>query len=147
MKRHERGLAMVEFSIIATVLVTVMFALIEFGRLFYTFSMLNEGMRRAARLAAVCPIGSAEITNTATFNGIAELPGFDPGTNMQVQYLDVNGNPTAAYGAINYVQVQVVGYSIPLGIPFFTLVIPAPAFAVTLPRESLGVTPTNYSTC
>jgi hypothetical protein len=116
---------------------------IEFGRLLYTYSVLGEGMRRAARLAAVCPLNDPGITNTATF---ADLPDFTA-AHVQVQYLDVNGNPTAAYAAINYVQVQVVGYNIPLTIPFINPTVTAPSFAVTLPRESLGVSSTAVNTC
>jgi Flp pilus assembly protein TadG len=133
----------VEFSIVATVLFTMLFGVIEFGRLLFTFAMLGEGTRRAARLATVCPLNDAGITSTANF---AALPGFSS-SNVQVQYLDANGNPTAVYAAINYVEVQIVGYSIPLSIPFINPTVTSPAFAVTLPRESLGVTRTATYTC
>jgi Flp pilus assembly protein TadG len=144
MRRHERGLTSVEFAFVAVTLVTLLFAVIEFGRLLYTYAVLGEGMRRAARVAAVCPIGAPGIINAATKFG--DLPGFNAG-NVQVQYLDVNGNATAIYANINYVQVQVVNYFIPLAIPFFWPTVTAPSFAVTLPRESLGVTPTSIGFC
>lgn len=144
MRRRERGLTSVEFAFVAVTLVTLLFAVIEFGRLLYTYAVLGEGMRRAARVAAVCPIGAPAITNAATEFG--DLPGFNAG-NVQVQYLDVNGNATTTYANINYVQVQVVSYDIPLAIPFFWPTVTAPSFAVTLPRESLGVTPTTIGVC
>jgi TadE-like protein len=150
MKQRERGLTSVEFAFVAATLVTLLFAVIEFGRLLFTYAALAEGMRRAARVAAVCPIGSPAIVRAATRFGSegrrSGLPDFNAG-NVQVQYLDVNGNPTAVYSAINYVQVQVVGYEIPLAIPFIWPTVTAPGFAVTLPRESLGVSPTSVGFC
>lgn len=144
MKRREYGLTSVEFAFVATTLIILLFSVIEFGRLLFTYAALGEGTRRAARLAAVCPIGSPGITRAASRFG--DLPGFN-GSNIQVQYLDATGAPTAAYGNINYVQVQVVGYNIPLTIPFIWPTVTAPSFAVTLPRESLGVAPTDIGFC
>jgi Flp pilus assembly protein TadG len=143
MRKLERGISTVEFSVVATVLFTILFGVIEFGRLMYTFNALAEGTRRAARLAVVCPLNDAGIASTANFE---TLPNFAPG-NVQVQYLDASGNPTGTYSAIAYVRVQIVGYAIPLSIPLINPTVTSPAFAVTLPRESLGVTPTATYTC
>ncbi len=143
LRQHQRGLTMVEFSIVALLLYILLFAVIEFGRLMYTFAVLGEGTRRAARLAAVCPIGSGNITRTVDF---ADLPNFTP-ANVQVQYLDVTGTPTGIYTFINYVQVQIVGYAIPLAIPFIDPTVTSPAFTVSLPRESLGVSSTAVTGC
>jgi Flp pilus assembly protein TadG len=144
MKRYQLGLTSVEFAFVATTLLVVMFAVIEFGRLLFTFAALGEGTRRAARLAAVCPIGSPGIVTAAT--GFGDLSGYNAG-NVSVQYLDATGNATANYAKIQYVQVQVVGYSIPLNIPLIWPTVTAPSFAVTLPRESLGVSPTDVEGC
>jgi Flp pilus assembly protein TadG len=143
MKRHARGVTTVEFAIVATVLFTTLFGVMEFGRLMYSFTVLAEGTRRAARLATVCPLNDAGITSTANF---AILPDFSSG-NVQLDYLDTSGNPTGTYADIAYVRVQIVGYAIPLSIPLINPTVTSPAFAVTLPRESLGVTPTATYTC
>jgi hypothetical protein len=143
MKQRERGITSVEFAFVGMLLFILLFGVIEFGRLLYSFSVLAEGARRAARLAAVCPLNDPGITNTA---GFANLPNFNA-NNVQLQYLDVNGNPTGNYTAINYVQVQIVGYQIPLAIPLINPVVNSPAFAVTLPRESLGVSSTTATPC
>ena len=142
MKRSQQGLTTVEFSIVATLLMILLFGVIEFGRLMYTFAVLGEGTRRAARLAAVCPIGSPNI-NTADF---ANLPRFG-GANLSVLYLDAAGFPTVFYNAISYVQVQVVDYRLPLAIPFVDPTVVTPSFRVTLPRESLGVSNTDFTPC
>lgn len=144
MKHAQRGLTTVEFAVIGAVLMTIMFAVFEFGRLFYSYAVLNEGMRRAARVAAVCPIGSPAIRDAAT--EIADLPGFR-GRNVEVRYLNAFGRPTFDYNNISYVRTQLVGYTLQLSIPFIEPLDFTPSFDVTLPRESLGVTPTTFSTC
>jgi Flp pilus assembly protein TadG len=137
-RRSQRGTTSVEFAIIAVLLLTLILAVIEFGRAWFTLSVLNESTRRAARLAAVCPINSPAIANAATFAG---LPGFSA-TNVQLTYLNQVGAPVASPGtnttAIRYVRVNVTGYSFDLTIPFISPTITAPAFAVTVLRESLG---------
>jgi Flp pilus assembly protein TadG len=143
MRKRERGVATVEFAVVASVLFTILFGVIELGRLMYTFNALAEGTRRAARLAVVCPLNDAGISSTTNF---ATLPNFTSG-NVQVQYLDAGGNPTGTYSAITYVRVQIVGYAIPLSIPLINPTVTSPPFAVTLPRESLGVTRTATYTC
>jgi TadE-like protein len=159
MKRREHGLTSVEFVVVATATFLVLFGTIELARLFYTYAVLAESMRRAARVAAVCPPGSPAIQRAARDLDDA-IDGFNPFINMQVQYLDANGFPTlpfgGGYGNISYVRARVVGddfghYDITLNIPFVDrfgwLRVRSPDFAVTLPRESLGVSPTSATFC
>ena len=143
MKRSELGLTTVEFAVVATALFVMLFGVIEFSRVMYSFAVLSEGTRRAARLATVCPLNDPGISATANFSA---LPGFSSG-NVQLDYLNASGTPTGTYSDITYVRVQITGYSIPLSIPFVNPTVTSPAFPVTLPRESLGVTPTATYTC
>ena len=147
MKRREHGLTSVEFALVATATVVVMFGMIELARLFYTCAMLTEGMRRAARVAAVCPPRSPAI-RTAVSDLDNSLPGFNSFFNMQVQYLDAIGFPAFGYENISYVRTRVVDYDITLFIPFVDRFgfprVRSPEFAVTMPRESLGVSPTSF---
>jgi hypothetical protein len=132
-----RGVVMVEFAIVGAVLLMVIFGCLEFGRATYAFAALNEGTRRAARLAAVCPINDPVIVPAVNFLGVY---GFNA-SNVNVKYLDVNGAPLGgapAASTVYYVQVNVAG-SIPLAIPFLSKTL-LPSFTVTLPAESLGVT-------
>jgi Flp pilus assembly protein TadG len=143
--RRMRGLFMVEFAIAASILMILLFACIEFGRGVYTFAALNEGTRRAARLAAVCPINDPAITAAVNFLG---APGFN-NADVSVNYLDVNGaslGATPAMVNVAYVSVSVVGYAVPLSIPFVNPTLTAPPFTVTLPAESLGLSNTGVST-
>jgi Flp pilus assembly protein TadG len=130
-----RGVATVEFAIVGAVLMMVIFGCLEFGRATYTFAALNEGARRAARLAAVCPINDPKILPAVNFLG---TNGY---STANVTYLDANGAPlggTPASSAVYYVQVNVIG-SLPLAIPFLSAIM-SPTFTVTLPAESLGIT-------
>jgi len=91
-----RGITTVEFAIVASVLMVLLFACIEFGRATYTFAALNEGTRRAARLAAVCPVNDPKITAAVNFMGVA---GF-ANTNVNVDYLDASGASLGATPAL-----------------------------------------------
>jgi Flp pilus assembly protein TadG len=145
-----RGLYTVEFAISGTALLILVFGCIELCRASYTLASLQEGTRRAARLATVCPVGDQAISSAVNFMGAY---GFTS-SNVQLSYLDVNGNSLGSgpnfssinFSSIYYVQVGVVNYTIPLSIPFMSAVVTSPSFAVTLPSQSLGLDNTGAST-
>jgi Flp pilus assembly protein TadG len=144
MKRM-RGVTSVEFALVGAVLMVVLFACIEFGRATYTFAALNEGTRRAARLAAVCPLNDPQIAAAVNFMGAY---GFN-NANVSVSYLDANGaslGASPALASVYYVRVGVTGYTLPLSIPLMNLTLTSPSFTVTLPAESLGLSNTGVST-
>jgi len=120
------GLTTVEFAVVGVVVITVLFAVIEFGRIIFTLNMLQEGARRAARVAAICAVDDPTIAQRAI------LPGLH-GLNVDVDYLPHNGV------ANKFVRVTISGYVMQIAIPFINPEFEAPAFSVTLPAESLGV--------
>ena len=149
MKRAERGVTTVEFAIIGGVALLVLFAVIEVSRAVYAMNALNESTRRAARFAAVCPIGDPAITEVGVFNAPGGgntspvLMGFGSG-NLQIEYLDANGtvlgSPAGAdFLDIRLVRASIVNYTHQMLIPFGNWIIPSPDFATTLRRESLGI--------
>jgi Flp pilus assembly protein TadG len=116
----------------------VLFGCIEIGRAYYTGAMLSEGTRRAARLAAVCPINDPAIANAVNFAG---LSGFTS-ANVSVQYLDASGTSlgaTPAVVGVYYARVSVTGYTMSLSIPIIEPTVTFPPYAVTIPTESLGI--------
>jgi hypothetical protein len=139
MRTTQSGTTTVEFAIVGAVLFTVMFGIIEFGRTMFTLSVLNEGTRRGARVAAVCTINDPKIIQETIF---ANLPSLSA-SNVAVEYLGQNGNvianPAGSFTLIRYVRVRIVNYSYQMWIPFLNLTVSTPEFAATLPRESLGV--------
>ncbi|HEY0685462.1 MAG TPA: TadE/TadG family type IV pilus assembly protein [Steroidobacter sp.] len=152
MRRRQRGVTCVEFSIVATVLFMVLFGVIEFGRALFVANALSESTRRGARVAAVCPVGDTRPALIAIFanaDGVSTLVPDLNTSHVVVSYLDQSGaplaNPTANYGAIQYVQVRIVNYTQRLLIPFVLPDLLMPPFTATLPIESLGYSPTQQA--
>jgi len=150
-----RGVYSVEFAIVGLLLFTLLFGVLEMGRLYFTVNALNETVRRGARLAAVCDISDPVILRRAIYNaannsGASSLLANLATSNLNLIYLDQNGavvaNPndlTSANGflAIRYVQLQVTNFSFSLLIPGFGGAFVLPVFRSTMPRESLGRQP------
>lgn len=153
-RSSQTGLASVEFAIIGLVFFMVLFGAIEFGRALFVVNGLTEATERGARMAAVCPIGSAAPASAAVFgNGGSRstvISGLRTG-NVVIEYLDSNGavlgNPAASYGSIRYVRARITAFSLPLFIPLVTPTLALSGFQTTLPRESLGITPTATESC
>lgn len=153
MRKRQIGLATVEFALIGLLFFIILFGVIEFGRLLFTWNTLAEATRRGARLAAVCPVSHASIARVTVFNnpGTAGdspiLPGLST-ANVQVQYLQNDGITDwgGIFANIRYVRVSIRQdninrYQHQLIIPVVGTTITAPPFAATLPRESLGAVP------
>jgi Flp pilus assembly protein TadG len=152
MRRRQLGVTTVEFAIVAAVLFMVLFAVIEFGRALYVTNALVESTRRGARVAAVCPVGDARAASVAIMadgTGVSRIVPDLTTEYVTVSYLDQNGaviaNPLASYTSIQYVQVRIVGYQMQMFIPFVMPEFLVPEFAATLPRESLGYSPTQQA--
>jgi Flp pilus assembly protein TadG len=151
--RRQSGTTSVEFAIAAVALFTVLFGVVEIGRMMFARTTLEEGVRRAARLAAVCPLNDPAIVRAGMFDsgsGATLLPDLVAG-NFALNYLDANGaviaSPAASFTQIRFVRVSVQNYSYPLLIPFVNLSFVATGISSTLPAESLGVTTTAVVPC
>lgn len=64
--RDERGAVAVEFGILAVLLFTLLFGIIQFGLWFWSWQTGAHAAREAARVAAVQPCDDADITSAAT---------------------------------------------------------------------------------
>lgn len=167
--RCQAGAAMVEFAIVAWVFFLLLFGVIEFARLLFTFNTLTEVVRRGARVATVCPPNHPAIRRVAIFGDPAAgttgavLPNLTT-ANILVTYLDksdntlstsqANGNliyPIPASPSANFItdwdklnaggsiQVSIINYSHQLILPINLGPITAPTFSTKLPPEALGV--------
>lgn len=144
--RRQQGATTVEFAVVATVLFTVLFGVIEVGRALFVWNTLTEVTRRGARVAAVCPVDHASVARVAVFG---DPVGGDSSpilrnlstANVQVDYLDETGASTAAYPDIDYVRVSITNYQHRFLIPMLSQTIAAPPFSTTVPAESLGYIP------
>lgn len=143
---RQRGLTTVEFAIIAASVMLVLFGVIEVARATFFVNVLNESTRRAARIAAVCPVNDPAITDVALFDapggGAARFGGLTA-ENVAIEYLDGNGDviadPIADFMQIRFVRARIVNYQHRMLIPFANQVFTTPEFATTVRRESLGV--------
>lgn len=152
MNRHQRGITCVEFAIVAAVLFTLIFGVIEFGRALFVANALTESTRRGARMAAVCPVGDPRPAQVAIFadgSGVSRIAPDLTTANVTVSYLNQTGapigNPGASFAAIQYVQVRITGYTQEMMIPFVMPEFVMPEFVATLPIESLGYSPTQQA--
>jgi len=104
--RSQRGVAAVEFALIAVVFFMVLLGIAEFGRIMYVWNTTQEVTRRAAREAVVRDFSAAEtaaIKREAIFqagtSGTVSLPAGVEITNATVRlvYLtvDAGGNTVA----------------------------------------------------
>jgi Flp pilus assembly protein TadG len=148
-RKRMQGVYVVEFAIIGLLLFTLLFGVLEMGRLYFTVGTLNEVARRGARLAAVCQISDPVILRRAIFNaannsGASSLIRNLDTADLTLVYLDENGaevtspNDPANLSSIRFVQLSIEDFPFTLLIPGFGGGISLPVFRAILPRESLG---------
>ena len=151
-RKHMRGIYTVEFAFVGLLVFTLLFGVLEIGRLYFTVNALDEAVRRGTRLASVCNISDPVVLRRAIFNaatdaGASQIITDLATTNLTLTYLDVDGaqvgNPADTSGvngfrAIRYVQLSLQNFVFNLFIPGFGVPITLPTFRATLPRESLG---------
>ena len=145
---RQKGIALVEFAIVGSIALLMIFAVLEISRAIFVANALTEATRRGARMAAVCPIDDPAIAQVATFNApgagnISPIVKYLDTTDFVLEYLDRTGNvigsPADNFQAIQYIQLRVVNFQHELLIPFANITFTMPEFSTRLPRESLGV--------
>ena len=107
--RSQRGVAAVEFALVAVVFFMILLGIMEFGRIMYVWNTAQEVTRRAAREAVVRDFSAAEIAaiqRDSIFksgtSGTVNLPaGVEiANTTVKIAYLavDAGGNRVAITG-------------------------------------------------
>jgi Flp pilus assembly protein TadG len=140
-RSNERGATLVEFSIAATIFVTSMFAVMEFGRLLWVHNALADAARRGARYAITHSANDTDKVKNVVVYG-------DPagGTQSLVNNLDVS-NVTVSYSrfALNSgtVAVSITNYQFQFVVPIIGTTIQMPGYTTTLTGESVGLVPAN----
>jgi Flp pilus assembly protein TadG len=136
---NERGATLVEFAIAATVLLTAVFGVIEFGRALWVHNALSDAARRGARYATLHSEDSVdEVKNVVVYgnpagSGDPIVPNFTP-TNVTVTYTDF---------ALNHgtVTVSVENYQFQFVVPIVGTTITMPKYSTTLTGECIGFIP------
>ena len=140
-RRGERGSTLVEFAIGATVFLTVMFAVIEFGRALWTHNALADAARRGARYAVVhTAADSAAVKNVVVYGdpagGSTPLVNNLSTSNVNVTYSGFGLSGGTATVSISNYQFQFV-------VPIVSTSISMPSYSTTLTAESAGLIPAN----
>lgn len=152
--KNQKGLTLIEFTLVATAFFIVFFLFIELAIYLYAMQTFNDMSRKAARLGTVC-YPSADISTMVTQGaslGISE-------DNIVVDYLSSSGsklfdNPlspsVSQIESIYYVRSRVVNYSFHitgilayLGIGDSNGELSMPSLETVLPVQSLGL-PNDY---
>ncbi|PMG94437.1 TadE/TadG family type IV pilus assembly protein [Vibrio breoganii] len=147
--KKQKGLAVVEFTIVSTVLFIAMFGIIELSRFVFSLQMLNEVTRKSARLATVCLVTEvSQIVNSSSIAAIAPS-GFQP-EMLKIDYLNDSGDvlysgtgsiSNDTFKDISFVRVRAENFSYTVSLLTSILgdVINMPNFETILPSESLGI--------
>ena len=127
-QRRQRGVAIVEFALVALIFFTLLIGIMEFGRWLFTLNAASEATRWGARVAVVCDKDDAAIKARmrSMVNGLTD------------EQISINYSPSACDTSACMVTVQLNGVTFTPLIPFMGVAVPIPPFTTTLPREHLS---------
>lgn len=141
LRNDQRGATLVEFAIGATVFLTVMFAVLEFGRALWVHNALTDAARRGARYAVIHTAADSNLVKNVVVYG-------DPagGTQPVVPNL-TTANVTVAYSNFGLeggtASVSITGYEFQFVLPLVRTSIQMPSYTTTLTGECAGLFPPN----
>lgn len=106
-RRTERGAAVVEFGLLAPLLVTVLFGLVEFGLAMYSKGVLANASREGARFGVVLSTPSrTQADITAKVRGYLQKSGFKGAGQVPVNFPNwpagASGSPLTVQVVYNY---------------------------------------------
>lgn len=128
-RRRQRGIAAVEFALVAALFFTILIGTMEMGRILFYWNSAAEATRLGARIAVVCDLNDADIkTRMQTMLSIL------PADKITISYLPsgctVNNCDSVTVSILPSVPVATF-------LPYVPLSLTLPPFATTLPRESM----------
>jgi Flp pilus assembly protein TadG len=142
-RTNEAGKTLLEFAIVGTVFLTVMFGLIELSRLYWTHNALRDAARRGARYAAVRrndTAGQQAVRNMVVYGNPAGgtnplINGLNT-SNVGLEYVNYNGVQLSSRAT-----VKITSYKFKFSVPFIGGTITMPEYRTSLPGESVGYVP------
>jgi Flp pilus assembly protein TadG len=137
-KTGEEGASLLEFAIAATVFLTVLFAVVEFGRALWVHNALSDAARRGARYAVMHKMADIEdVKKIVVYGDLTEttplLENFST-DNVDVFYDNYKLNGGTA-------KVLIKNYDFQLILPLLVSSIRMPNYTTTLTGESVGLIP------
>jgi Flp pilus assembly protein TadG len=167
-RKNERGATVAEFAVVALLFFTIMFGIIEFGRLLYIHNALTDATRAGARYGSIHH-GASDADKLAVKNYVVYGPNgtFDKQgnptspplianlttdmVNVDFEGVDADGDPSTP-GNTNYgtnlgsVTVSIENYQFNLNIPVVGRVLTLPTYTTTSMAESAGEEPDDIVT-
>lgn len=127
-RRAQRGAAAVELAIASMLFLALAIGVIEIGMVAYVYATAVEATRLGARLAAVCDPGDATVKQR-----MQTLLPLLTADKIAISY------PTAGCSSASCepVTVTIQNLVVTPPIPFVSVSFPVPAFATSIPGESL----------
>jgi Flp pilus assembly protein TadG len=137
-KKGQRGASLLEFSIAATVFLTVLFAIVEFGRALWVHNALTDAARRGARYAVLHKASDIEdVKKVVVYGDLTETTPILE--NLSTANVDVT------YNGFNLdqgtVSVSVHDYQFQMILPLVVSSIQMPNYTTTLTGECVGLIP------
>lgn len=133
--KRQHGALVVEFALVVTLMIFLMFGLIEFGRALYKWNAAVDATRRGARTAAIVAVGDSAAVLAEMQTVIPELES----GNFSLEY-SIDGNfpgATCIRGTCRFVRVG-INYVFAPAVFFLPARIAMPPFYTTYPVEALG---------
>lgn len=96
---RQAGVATVEMALCCLIFFTLVFGILEFGRMLYIYNTMQEVTRRAAREATIRWVDkTSTIKDVALFGGIS-MPGAPEirDSNVFIRYLNAAGSEVTTY--------------------------------------------------
>lgn len=129
---NQRGVAAVEFALVAAILFTLLIGIMEMGRILFYWNTATETTRLGARLAVVCNQDASAVKFK-----MQEMLNILDTSNISVRYTDINDEICDTDDTCRFITVSITGLTVPTVIPFVPMNITMPPFSTTLPRESM----------
>lgn len=138
-----KGITILEFTLTSSFLMLVLLSIISIGMFMFSMQAVNESVRTAARMAAVCEIHDSAIKTYVADNSLVSMVGVD---EIIIEYLGEDSQVLPSPISVEdvwFVRASATG----LSYQFISLLdflgenglITIPSFETTIPSESLGI--------
>lgn len=148
MKKHQRGVTVVEFALIVVAFFTLLLGITDFGRLMFIWNAAQEATRVGVRMAVVCAPGFSPPSNA-----VALMQTFVPNlqtSNIEIDWYEGNsvsstcGATKTCTGAAVYITgLEFEPISPWTGFTSITI----PDFKTYLPSEAMGGDVNSSAVC
>lgn len=142
-RQRERGVAAVEFALVAPMFFMLLIGIMEMGRVLFYWNSAAEATRFGARVAVVCDVNASQSSTNPVVKDMQRiLPVLQP-SNVTVAYSPSGCDATSCVS----VTVSVANINVNTLVPFVPFSVVLPSFSTTLPRESLSSQGGTNPTC